>query len=328
MAWARITDDFLDHPKVAELAVDLEGMAAVGLWTLALCWVRADRRRQGVVPLGIALRLSAGNGKQLASRLVHAGLWDEVDGGYRFHDYEDVYTPADLSEKRAEAGRSGGKASGRARAQKAASRQVKPSADNGAKQVASSKTRTSRTPESPNATSLFDDDDPLTAGSSTPTKRSNDEANPKQPASKTVRSNDEASHARAGATTHYPEASNEASSSAPAAQPGETEGQRVNRVTRVYTDQVKLTNFLAVQQIVKDALRCGDYTEAQVIAGLKRLADSRSTVTKNTLRHAIEGTNPWPSNGTTGGRDDRQHRRPGDFRVQNTHEKTYEGFPT
>lgn len=157
MAWARISDDFHDHPKVAELTVDLEGLAALGLWTLALTWVRADRRRNGEIPTGIALRLAASNGKQLASRLVEANLWDEIPGGYRFHDFDQVYSPGDLSAKRAEAGRRGGIASGKSRS------------------------------------------------------GSNPEANSKQLASEHEAKGLEASHARAGATTHYPEGSNEPS---------------------------------------------------------------------------------------------------------------------
>jgi hypothetical protein len=161
MAWARISDDFHDHAKVAELTVDLEGLAALGLWTLALSWVRADRRRAGIVPVGIAMRLSAGNGKQLASRLVDAQLWDEVPGGWRFHDFDQVYTPEDLAQKRAEAGRRGGVASGQTRRAKA--------------------------------------------------EGSKNEANLKQFDSFREAKQAEASRARPGATTHYPDASYEAS---------------------------------------------------------------------------------------------------------------------
>lgn len=161
MAWARISDDFHDHPKIADLTVDAEGLAALGLWTLALAWVRADRRRGGVIPIGMAMRFAAGGGKQLASRLVQVGLWDETAGGYRFHDFEDVYTPEDLSSKRAEAGRRGGLASGKTRQAKAQESKV--------------------------------------------------EAKSKQSASFREAKQPEASRTRAGATTHYPEASKEAS---------------------------------------------------------------------------------------------------------------------
>jgi hypothetical protein len=125
MAWARISDDFHDHPKVAELASDAEGLAAMGLWVLTLAWVRADWRRAGIVPIGIAMRLAAGQGKQLASRLVQVRLWDEVPGGWQFHDFKDVYTPEDVSKKRAEAGRRGGVQSGLSRRSKQSASQTK-----------------------------------------------------------------------------------------------------------------------------------------------------------------------------------------------------------
>lgn len=239
MAWARISDDFLDHQKVAELTVDIEGMAAMGLWTLALCWVRADRRRRGVVPTGIAMRLSAGHGKQLASRLVHVGLWDEVEGGFYFHDYDDVYTPGDLSEKRAEAGRSGGKASGQVRAVKAASKQPEPPPTQEPKQLASGESATKRTAGGANAPSLFDDDDPLTAGSTPSTDRSNDEAKAKQLASDDEAKRREASRARAGATTHSPEASNEASPFPPQ----KPRGDRGTRLPEDWQPDAELLNW-------------------------------------------------------------------------------------
>jgi hypothetical protein len=108
------------------------------------------------------MRLSAGNGKQLASRLVDASLWDETPGGWRFHDFDHIYTPEDLATKRAEAGRKGGLASGRTR---------------------------------------------QTGGQGT-----KNEASTKQLASSDEAKQAEASHTRAGATTHYPDASKEASS--------------------------------------------------------------------------------------------------------------------
>lgn len=115
MAWARQSDDMHDHPKVVALTADLEGLAAYGLWDLGLTWVRQDFTRRGMVPDGQVVRFAGSNAKQLASRLVQVRLWDEVPGGYRFHDYEDVYPSQDLSDKRAEAGRRGGVKSGQAR---------------------------------------------------------------------------------------------------------------------------------------------------------------------------------------------------------------------
>jgi hypothetical protein len=214
MAWARISDDFHDNRKVAELTVDLEGLAALGLWVLALSWVRADRRRNGIVPAGIAARLSAGNAKQLAYRLVQGGLWDEVEGGYRFHDFDEVYHPEGLSEKRSTAGRAGGRASGKVRQ---------------AKQLASSKIGTDQAeiaggPNRPSDASTQDDKTSETSDSG-----SNHEATTKQSASFHEAKSVEASHARADATTHYPDASYEASLAPQAA-------TRQRRATRIPGD--------------------------------------------------------------------------------------------
>lgn len=289
MAWARISDDFLDHPKVADLTVDVEGLAALGLWTSALCWVRADRRRGSRVPAGIAIRLSAGAGRVLAERLVAVGLWDQVDGGYHFHDFEDVYAPADVAEARSAAGRAGGKASGRVRA---ARRKAEEGDGSTAKQVASDQNQTSGAERAADEADLFSEHAPSSKDDSPPTGRSKPEAKTKQLASSGEAKQVEASHARTGTTTHYPEASNEASTSPPSvesATSSETLQQRVNRVARTYTDVVKLSNFMGVRSIVKKALTSGDYTEPQVIAALEVLARERDTVTANTLRIAIEG---------------------------------------
>jgi len=75
----------------------------------------------------------------------------------------------------------------------------------------------------------------------------------------------------------------------------ETEGQRVNRLARTYTDRVKLSNFNAVAGVVRKAVRAtGDdnqplYTDQQIEAGLAELVETGWSVSANTLRTAIEG---------------------------------------
>lgn len=203
MAWGRISDDFHDNDKVTNLTVDIEGLAAIGLWTLALSWVRADHRRRGVVPPGIVARLGAGHGKQLASLLLQVGLWEDVEGGSHFHDFDDIYHPEGLSEKRSAAGRSGGVASGRAR---------RGESDESAKQVASSKTPA-------NGADCQAESDPIEPGNSDESDRhpeqsdmadrSTTEATTKQSASSAeanAKQNGLKPRTRARAsTTHYPE---------------------------------------------------------------------------------------------------------------------------
>lgn len=75
----------------------------------------------------------------------------------------------------------------------------------------------------------------------------------------------------------------------------ETEGQRINRLARVYTDLVPLSAFLAVQGVVRKAAKaCGQdgsplYTDDQIADGLRQLAKEKRTPTATTLRVAIEG---------------------------------------
>jgi hypothetical protein len=74
----------------------------------------------------------------------------------------------------------------------------------------------------------------------------------------------------------------------------ETEGQRVNRLTRIYTDLIKLTSFHAVSGVVKAAVRAQvdgvrQYSDTQIADALRELAEERRTVTQNSLRIAMEG---------------------------------------
>lgn len=79
--FGRIDREFWRHPKVEECT-----LAAIGLWTVANAWCR-DNRKSGFVPTTTALQLSRDQG-ELIGELVTARLWIEVDGGYRFKDWE------------------------------------------------------------------------------------------------------------------------------------------------------------------------------------------------------------------------------------------------
>lgn len=108
MAWAKVDDQWYAHRKVVPVS-----MAARGLWTTVLSWSCAQRSDH--VPDHM-VRFLAG-GEQLddeIKELVTAGLWVEVEDGWVIHDWAE-YQERSLSEKRAEAGRKGGKASGEAR---------------------------------------------------------------------------------------------------------------------------------------------------------------------------------------------------------------------
>lgn len=83
----------------------------------------------------------------------------------------------------------------------------------------------------------------------------------------------------------------------PAPTPPETEGKRVNRLARGYTDAVPLSNFPAVAGVVRKAVRArrGDapaYAEEEIREALAALAADGRPVTADTLRIAIEGLAP------------------------------------
>jgi hypothetical protein len=78
----------------------------------------------------------------------------------------------------------------------------------------------------------------------------------------------------------------------------ETENQRINRLTRVYTDRIKLANFPAVQGIVRKAVKAERngvrlYGDQELTDALNRLADENRGVTVETLRIALEGLAPF-----------------------------------
>ncbi|WP_326646085.1 hypothetical protein OG884_15650 [Streptosporangium sp. NBC_01755] len=98
MAWARIDDAFDDNAKVLALLEHDDGVTAVGLWTLCLAWAHRNTRRggkaPGVIPASLPRRYLGPQGKAMAALLVEVGLWDVLDGGWKFHDFEQ-YLPSD-----------------------------------------------------------------------------------------------------------------------------------------------------------------------------------------------------------------------------------------
>jgi hypothetical protein len=69
----------------------------------------------------------------------------------------------------------------------------------------------------------------------------------------------------------------------------ETEGQRVNRIARTYTDRTPLSNFTAIAGVIRKAVRAGPYSDTQLTDALARLADDNRSVTADSLRIELEG---------------------------------------
>jgi hypothetical protein len=107
MAWVRIDDTWLNHPKVMH-ARAVGGWTALGVWCGALTWAN-QQRSDGHVPTSWVV---LNNAQADADVLVEAGLWVAVDDGFVFHDYSDYQpTRAEIeakTEQRAAAGKRGG----------------------------------------------------------------------------------------------------------------------------------------------------------------------------------------------------------------------------
>ena len=111
MAWARIDDNFFNHPKVRKAGKD-----AVIFHMAALCHCNSFTT-DGFIS-DDTLELIAAQAFQrkangLAEVLVECELWDRIEGGYQIHDYlEYNYSKQQVNEiktKRSEAGKQGGR---------------------------------------------------------------------------------------------------------------------------------------------------------------------------------------------------------------------------
>lgn len=105
MTWAKLDDHFHDHAKVIAA-----GHEAVGLFALTLTWA-CGQQSEGKVPANVPQRFAGRRSNELCRRLVTAGLYEVVEGGWLIHDFLDYNpsrsTSAALSDSRAQAGRRG-----------------------------------------------------------------------------------------------------------------------------------------------------------------------------------------------------------------------------
>jgi putative intracellular protease/amidase len=125
--WAKIDDGFYDHPKVL-----VAGEEAANLYLRGLVWC-CKHLTDGAIPRE-ALRTLTGrrDAAALAAKLVASGLWEARESGWAVHDFHD-HNPtaaevkarrAELSAKRAEAGKRGGIRSGQVRVMEANAKQT------------------------------------------------------------------------------------------------------------------------------------------------------------------------------------------------------------
>ena len=85
MTWFRVDDKFPTSPKVMRIP-RRHRLAAIGLWATAGAWA-AGQLQDGVVPAYMVEEWT--DDLELAEALVKAGLWDETDDGFVFHDWAD-----------------------------------------------------------------------------------------------------------------------------------------------------------------------------------------------------------------------------------------------
>jgi hypothetical protein len=143
MPWVKIDDHFDEHPKHAQAgplgwALWLAGLAYCNRnltdgfipWTTArtlVAWTflddATDERGQCICTIAVCCGAVGQDvtSELVIDRLLAAGLWENVDGGYYVHDYP-AYQPtkAQVLAERAQkvaAGQAGGQASAQARAQ-------------------------------------------------------------------------------------------------------------------------------------------------------------------------------------------------------------------
>lgn len=111
MGWFKVDDQLAFHAKVM-----LAGNSAMGLWIRAGAWSSAHLT-DGFIPTHMAAAMAnMANGMANPcdqDALVMAGLWDEVEGGYRFHDWEDFQPSADEEREKREKVREARKLAGK-----------------------------------------------------------------------------------------------------------------------------------------------------------------------------------------------------------------------
>lgn len=113
MTWGKISDDFHSHPKTWE--VGLEGN---GLLMRSISYA-CDHLTDGFLPAAwVKAQLPRGDRRGTLAKMVGAGVFELVTGGYVIHDF-DHYNPrreevkgarSDVSEKRSKAGKKGAEA--------------------------------------------------------------------------------------------------------------------------------------------------------------------------------------------------------------------------
>lgn len=97
MSWVKLDDRANEHRK--QVAA---GPVACWLWACGLMYCNRQPKHDGFVPAGVVPMLFRGATQKVAAKLVEAGLWDAVEGGYRVHDYHEYQPTQNVADERKE----------------------------------------------------------------------------------------------------------------------------------------------------------------------------------------------------------------------------------
>ena len=104
LVWTKLDDALLDHRKVFDAGDRLgkDGPAlAIGLYVIGLLWAN-KQLSDGFLPTAVVKRFRhVDRPLAVAAALAEAHLWEEVEGGYRIHDYHEWnYSAEQVNERR------------------------------------------------------------------------------------------------------------------------------------------------------------------------------------------------------------------------------------
>lgn len=106
MGWFKVDDQLAFHQKAV-----IAGNSAMGLWVRAGSWSCAQLT-DGFIAKAMANAMA---NQCDADALVLAGLWDEVEGGYQFHDWSEFQPSAEEEKEKRKARSLAGKKGAAAR---------------------------------------------------------------------------------------------------------------------------------------------------------------------------------------------------------------------
>lgn len=98
MGWFKVDDQLAFHAKSV-----MAGNSAMGLWVRAGSWSSAQLT-DGFIPTHMANAMANAMANPCdQDALVMAGLWNEVDGGFRFHEWQDFQPSAEAEKEKRKA---------------------------------------------------------------------------------------------------------------------------------------------------------------------------------------------------------------------------------